>query len=294
MWAQPNRNVHRCLLPVSDIQRAVLQYGCLVVNAPTANTIAAAEHGIAMMCALARNVAQADASMKAGQWKRTKYVGTSLVEKTLAIMGFGKVSSQQVTKILVVPSEQWYAALHHTHKGRVVRTACLWCSEAPMFPFVPKRVTAYRCYQRLSSWVVMPQVGSEVARRAKGLGMEVIAYDPYASAEKAAAVGVKLVTLDEALAAGDFFSLHMPLTPGTKNMFNDAAFAKMKKGARIVNVARGGVIDDVALAKALDEGIVAAAALDVFEVEPPQFENHPLIGRSGCSLVMVCVLLVLC
>jgi lactate dehydrogenase-like 2-hydroxyacid dehydrogenase len=111
--------------------------------------------------------------------------------------------------------------------------------------------------------------------------MRVVAYDPYASAEKAAAQGVTLVTFDEALAQGDFFSLHMPLTPGTKNMFNDAAFAKMKKGARIMNVARGGVIEDEALARALDAGIVAAAALDVFEEEPPKFEGHPLIGRWG-------------
>lgn len=193
---------------------AATEYGCLVVNAPTANTVAAAEHGIATMCALARNVAQADASMKQGKWERSKFVGVSLVDKTLAIMGFGKV-------------------------------------------------------------------GGEVARRARGLGMKVVAYDPYASAEKAAAVGVTLVSLDEALAMGDFFSLHMPLTPGTKNMFNDAAFAKMKKGARLMNVARGGVIDDDALARALDAGIVAAAALDVFEEEPPKFEGHPLIGRAN-------------
>lgn len=193
---------------------AATEYGCLVVNAPTANTVAAAEHGIALMCALSRNVAQADASMKQQKWERTKYVGVSLVDKTLAIMGFGKV-------------------------------------------------------------------GGEVARRARGLGMSVIAYDPYASEEKARAVGVKLVGLDEALAQGDFFSLHMPLTPGTKKMFNDAAFAKMKKGARIVNVARGGVIDDDALARALDAGTVAAAALDVFEEEPPTWEGHPLVGRAN-------------
>eukprot|EP00775_Hariotina_reticulata_P007963 gene7964-8161_t len=193
---------------------AATEYGCLVVNAPTANTVAAAEHGIALMCSLARNIAQADASMKQGKWERNKFVGASLVDKTLAIMGFGKV-------------------------------------------------------------------GGEVARRARGLGMNVVAYDPYASEEKARAVGVKLVSFDEALALGDFFSLHMPLTPGTKNMFNDAAFAKMKKGARIMNVARGGVIDDLALAKALDDGIVAAAALDVFEEEPPKFEGHPLIGRPN-------------
>ena len=193
---------------------AATEFGCLVVNAPTANTVAAAEHGVALLCALARNVAQADASMRAGKWERSKYVGVSLVDKTLAVMGFGKV-------------------------------------------------------------------GSEVARRAKGLGMNVLAYDPYASAEKAAAIGAKLVSFDEALAAADFFSLHMPLTPGTKKMFNDDAFGKMKKGARIVNVARGGVIDDDALARALDAGVVAAVALDVFEEEPPKFEGHPLIGRPN-------------
>ncbi|KAF6266588.1 D-isomer specific 2-hydroxyacid dehydrogenase [Scenedesmus sp. NREL 46B-D3] len=193
---------------------AATEYGCLVVNAPTANTVAAAEHGIALMCTLSRNVSQADASMKAGKWERSKYVGVSLVDKTLCIMGFGKV-------------------------------------------------------------------GGEVARRARGLGMQVLAYDPYASEEKARAQGVRLVSFDEALELGDFFSLHMPLTPGTKKMFNDAAFAKMKKGARITNVARGGVIDDDALARALDAGIVAAAALDVFEEEPPKFEGHPLIGRPN-------------
>lgn len=193
---------------------AATEYGCLVVNAPTANTVAAAEHGIALLCALARNVAQADASMRGGGWERSKYVGVSLVDKTLAVMGFGKV-------------------------------------------------------------------GSEVARRAKGLGMVVIAHDPYASEDKARALGVKLVSFDEALAAADFFSLHMPMTPGTKKMFNDGAFAKMKKGARIINVARGGVIDDDALARALESGQVAGAALDVFEEEPPKFEGHPLIGRPN-------------
>ncbi|KAI3429279.1 hypothetical protein D9Q98_005375 [Chlorella vulgaris] len=192
---------------------AASELGCLVVNAPTANTVAAAEHGIALLCALARNVPQADAAMKAGRWERNKWVGVSMVGKTLAIMGFGKV-------------------------------------------------------------------GSEVARRAKGLGMTVIAYDPYASQEKAAALGVKIVTMDEALAQGDFFSLHTPLTPNTKGMFNDELFSKMKKGARIVNVARGGVIDDAALRRALDAGIVAGAALDVFSTEPPP-EDNPLVSHPA-------------
>ena len=190
---------------------AATEAGVLVVNAPTANTVAAAEHGIALLCALARFVPQADMSMKSGKWDRSKYTGTSLVAKTLAIMGFGKV-------------------------------------------------------------------GSEVARRAKGLGMTVIAFDPFAPADRAKAMGVELVSFDDACARGDFFSLHMPLTPSTEKLFNDATFAKMKKGARIINVARGGVIDDDALVRALDSKQVAAAALDVFEEEPPAKDN-PLVKR---------------
>lgn len=181
---------------------AATELGCIVVNAPTANTVAAAEHAVALLAAMARNVSNADASIKAGKWERNKYVGVSMVGKTLAIMGFGKV-------------------------------------------------------------------GSEVARRAKGLGMNVIGHDPYASPDRARAIGVHLVSFDEAISTADFISLHMPLTPSTKNIFNHHTFSKMKKGVRIVNVARGGVIDENDLIKALDLGIVAQAALDVFAVEPP-------------------------
>uniref|UniRef100_A0A2N9FLB6 D-3-phosphoglycerate dehydrogenase n=1 Tax=Fagus sylvatica TaxID=28930 RepID=A0A2N9FLB6_FAGSY len=205
-----------------DLQAAT-EFGCLVVNAPTANTVAAAEHGIALLAAMARNVAQADASIKAGKWQRSKYVGVSLVGKTIAVMGFGKV-------------------------------------------------------------------GSEVARRAKGLGMNVIAHDPYAPADRAHALGVDLVSFDQAISTADFVSLHMPLTPATSKVFNDETFAKMKKGVRIINVARGGVIDEEALVKALDSGIVAQAALDVFTVEPPpkdsklvQHENVIVTPHLGAS-----------
>lgn len=125
-----------------------------------------------------------------GKWQRSKYVGVSLVGKTLAVLGFGKV-------------------------------------------------------------------GSEVARRAKGLGMHVIAHDPYAPADRAKAVCVELVSFDEAISRADFISLHMPLTPATSKILNDYAFAKMKKGVRIINVARGGIIDEEALVRALDSGIVA-------------------------------------
>ncbi|GFY90030.1 D-3-phosphoglycerate dehydrogenase [Actinidia rufa] len=192
---------------------AATEHGCLVVNAPTANTVAAAEHGIALLTAMARNVAQADASVKAGKWQRNKYVGVSLVGKTLAVMGFGKV-------------------------------------------------------------------GSEVARRAKGLGMHVIAHDPYAPADRAHAIGVELVSFDEAISTADFISLHMPLTSATSKILNDETFAKMKKGVRIINVARGGVIDEEALVKALDAGIVAQAALDVFTVEPPLKDNKLVLHEQ--------------
>ncbi|XP_050380839.1 D-3-phosphoglycerate dehydrogenase 2, chloroplastic-like [Argentina anserina] len=205
-----------------DLQAAT-EFGCLVVNAPTANTVAAAEHGIALLTSMARNVAQADASMKAGLWKRNKYVGVSLVGKTLAVMGFGKV-------------------------------------------------------------------GSEVARRAKGLGMHVIAHDPYAPADRARAIGVDLVSFDQAISTADFVSLHMPLTPTTSKVFNDDTFSKMKKGVRIINVARGGVIDEDALVRALDSGVVAQAALDVFTEEPPakesklvQHENVTVTPHLGAS-----------
>jgi len=101
------------------------------------------------------------------------------------------------------------------------------------------------------------KVGSEVARRAKGLGMHVIAHDPYAPADRARAIGVDLVSFEEAISTADFISLHMPLTPATSKMFNDESFSQMKKGVRIVNVARGGVIDEEALVRALDSGTVA-------------------------------------
>lgn len=142
-----------------------------------------------------------DFQLNPGKWERNKYVGVSLVGKTLAVLGFGKV-------------------------------------------------------------------GSEVARRAKGLGMHVIAHDPYAVADRARALGVELVTFDEALASADFISLHMPLTPTTSKMLNDEAFAKMKKGVRIVNVARGGVIDEEALFKALESGRVAQVLLLLFYAKP--------------------------
>ena len=148
-----------------------------------------------------------------GKWQRNKYVGVSLVGKTLAVMGFGKV-------------------------------------------------------------------GTEVARRAKGLGMHVIAHDPYAPADRARAIGVELVSFDEAIGTADFISLHMPLTPATSKILNDENFAKMKKGVRIVNVARGGVIDEEALVRALDAGIVAQVGS--FHSCYPNLKFLIIIKRKDC------------
>uniref|UniRef100_A0A7R9XXT6 D-3-phosphoglycerate dehydrogenase n=1 Tax=Prasinoderma coloniale TaxID=156133 RepID=A0A7R9XXT6_9VIRI len=207
------RVVGRAGVGVDNIDlQAASEHGVVVVNAPTANTVAAAEHAVALLCALARKVPQADASMRRGEWARSAYVGVSLNEKTAAIMGFGRV-------------------------------------------------------------------GYEVARRLKGLGMRVVVYDPYCSQERVASLGVEQVEFEEALARADFVSLHMPLTQTTERLFGDEAFARMKPGARIVNVSRGGVLDERALARALDSGAVAGAALDVFVEEPPP-PDHPLVGRE--------------
>ncbi|XP_047960051.1 D-3-phosphoglycerate dehydrogenase 2, chloroplastic-like [Salvia hispanica] len=207
--------VGRAGVGIDNVDRqAATEFGCLVVNAPTANTIAAAEHGIALLTAMARNVARADASMKAGKWERSKNVGVTVVGKTLAVMGFGRV-------------------------------------------------------------------GSEVARRGKALGMRVIAHDPYAPADTVRAIGVDLVSFDEALSTAHFVSLHMPLTPSTHRLFDDRAFAKMTKGVRFINVARGGLVDEDALLRALDSGIVAQAAVDVFSEEPPSGDASRLAQHEN-------------
>uniref|UniRef100_A0A804R5I2 phosphoglycerate dehydrogenase n=1 Tax=Zea mays TaxID=4577 RepID=A0A804R5I2_MAIZE len=136
------------------------------------------------------------------------------------------------------------------------------------------------------------KVGPEVARRARGLGMDVVAHDPYAAADRARAVGVDLVSFDEAISTADFISLHMPLTPSTAKLFNDETFARMRKGVRIINVSRGGVVDEEALLRALDNGTVSQAALDVFTEEPPprdsklvQHENVTVTPHLGASTI---------
>lgn len=181
---------------------AATRRGIIVMNTPQANTTATCEHTVAMMLSLARNIPQADASLRRLEWTRNKFMGVQLQGKTLGIVGYGRI-------------------------------------------------------------------GTQVAKRAQSFGMEVIAYDPYVSEDHARATRVKLVEMDELLRQSDFVTLHSALTPGSKGLLNRDAIAKMKPGARVINVARGGLIDMDALRDALQEGRLAGAALDVFEEEPP-------------------------
>ena len=191
-----------------DVEAATKQ-GIIVMNTPGGNTVSTAELAFSLMMALARNIPQADATMKAGKWDRKKLEGTELNGKTLAIIGMGRI-------------------------------------------------------------------GTEVAKRAMTFGMTVLAYDPYLSASRATALQVELVEqLDELLPRADFITLHMPSTPETHHMLGAERIAKMKKGVRIINAARGDLIEVSALAEALKSGQVGGAALDVYEVEPPA-EDFPL------------------
>ncbi len=195
---------------------AATKRGITVVNAPTTNIVAAAEHAVAILWALARNIPQADASVRRGEWKRELFSGVELVGKRLGLVGLGRV-------------------------------------------------------------------GSEVARRAVGLGMEVVAFDPYVSPERAAQMQVRLVSFDDVLSTSDFVSLHAPMTKETKKLLGHEEFAKFKKNARLVNAARGALIDETALLDALDAGQLAGAALDVFEQEPSKNERllqHPAVVHT--------------
>jgi D-3-phosphoglycerate dehydrogenase len=176
--------------------------GIVVMNTPGGNTITTAEHAISLMLALARNVPQASQSMREGKWEKKKFQGTEIFNKTLGVIGLGRI-------------------------------------------------------------------GSVVAERGLGLRMRVLGYDPYITKESAASKGVELVSMDELLARSDFITLHIPKTKETAKLLNREAFHKMKPGVRIVNCARGGLVDEAALLEALRDGKVAGAALDVFETEPP-------------------------
>jgi len=177
------------------------QRGIVVVNAPTGNTISAAEHTIALMLSLARHIPQANAVLKSGVWRREDFMGTEVRNKTLGIVGLGRV-------------------------------------------------------------------GSEVARRASGLEMEVIAYDPFISVDYASKLQLELVSLEQLLGESDFITLHLPLTKSTRALIGAKQLALVKPTVRIINCARGGLIDEKALAKAVKEGRVAGAAIDVFTTEP--------------------------
>lgn len=185
---------------------AATKHGVIVMNTPGGNTISTAEHAFSLLVSIARSIPQAHATVKAGKWDRKKFEGVELYNKTLGILGMGRI-------------------------------------------------------------------GSEIARRAIAFGMRVLAYDPYLSAAKARTLQVELIeSLDELIPRADFMTLHMPLTAETKHMLDTRRLGLCKKGVRIVNCARGGLIDEAALAEALKSGQVAAAALDVFEVEPPPAE----------------------
>lgn len=180
---------------------AATAHGIVVMNTPFGNSVTTAEHAIAMMFGMARQLPQASASTHAGKWEKNKFMGVEVTAKTLGLIGAGNI-------------------------------------------------------------------GSIVADRAQGLKMKVVAFDPFLTPEKAKDLNIEKVELDELLKRADFITLHTPLNDGTRNILNAESLKKTKKGVRIINCARGGLIDEKALKEMLDSGHVAGAALDVFEVEP--------------------------
>ena len=183
-----------------DVEAAT-RAGVMVVNAPTSNVVSAAEHAVALLLSTARNVPQAMASLKSGQWKRSAFTGVELQDKVAGILGLGKI-------------------------------------------------------------------GVLIAQRLAAFGMTVIAYDPYVAAARAAQLGVRLVSLDELLAQSDFISVHLPKNAETTGLIGDRQLHMVRPEVRIINAARGGIVDESALASALADGRVAGAALDVYATEP--------------------------
>jgi D-3-phosphoglycerate dehydrogenase / 2-oxoglutarate reductase len=205
------RAIGRAGVGVDNVDvEAATRRGIVVANAPESNVVTAAEHTMALLLALARNVPQAYASLTAGRWERSKFSGVELYEKTLGIVGFGRI-------------------------------------------------------------------GQLVAQRARGFGMRVLAFDPFVSAERYRDLGVeKADSPRDVYAQADFVTVHLPKTPETEGFVGAEAFAAMRDGARVLNVARGGLVDEAALKQALDSGKLAGAALDVFPSEP--VTEHPLFG----------------
>ncbi len=204
--------------------KAATKKGIVVANAPGSNSLSVAEHAIGLLLAQVRQIPNANASMHAGKWEKSKFKGVEITDKVLGIMGLGKI-------------------------------------------------------------------GVLVAQRAKGLRMDVVAYDPYVSEGRFRELGIERAeTPDDLYAASDFISVHLPKTPETMGLIGDAAFAKMKKGVRIINSARGGIVDEAALARALESGKVASAGLDVFSSEPvpedfplAKFDNVVMTPHLGAS-----------
>jgi D-3-phosphoglycerate dehydrogenase / 2-oxoglutarate reductase len=191
---------------------AATRKGIVVANAPESTVISAAEHTVGLLVALARNIPQAHAALKQGRWERARWGGVELADKTLGVLGFGRI-------------------------------------------------------------------GRQVARRALGLGMRVVAYDPFVVPERFRELGADHVrSPEEVFAAADFLTLHLPLTEETRGFVDDAAIARMRPGVRIVNAARGELVDEAALAAAVRSGRVAGAALDVFSAEPYSGELLELDG----------------
>lgn len=192
---------------------AATRRGILVVNSPEGNTIAAAEHAVAMMLALSRHIPQANLSIKSGQWDRKSFTGVEVYKKTLGIVGLGKI-------------------------------------------------------------------GSHVATIARAMGMRLLAFDPFLSLERAEQLGCQLVELNVLLQESDYITLHLPKTPETHHLINATALEKMKPTARLINCARGGIIDEAALAEALQQGKIAGAALDVYESEPLGDSSLRSLGKE--------------
>ncbi|MEJ2218549.1 MAG: phosphoglycerate dehydrogenase [Gemmatimonadota bacterium] len=198
-----------------DVEAAT-ERGIAVLNAPSGNTISAAELTMALLLALVRRLPAASRSMRDGEWDRKRFRGTELYRKTLGLVGAGRI-------------------------------------------------------------------GGEVARRARAFGMQVIAYDPYLKEDRAKALEIELAEFDDVLSRADVLSLHVPLTDDTRGLIGEAELERMRPGAFIINAARGGVLDQDALLRALDDGHLAGAALDVYTEEPPA-ADHPLRSRDDVVL----------
>lgn len=194
-----------------DVEAATTR-GIMVANAPESNIVSAAEHTMAMLLAVARNVPQAHAALVQGRWERSRWEGVELFDKVLGVVGLGRI-------------------------------------------------------------------GKLVAQRAAGFGMRLVAYDPFVSEERARAMNIELLPLEELVERADFITVHLPKNKETVNLFGSSLFARAKSSLRIINVARGGIVNEVELADAIKNGVVAGAALDVFDTEPAT--ESPLFGLDG-------------